>query len=68
MKTERAIRFWERYVLTVEEAADYFHVGESKLRRIIDTDKGAPFLLWNGNRPLIKRTLFEKYIDQCNLV
>lgn len=68
MKTERAIRFWERYVLTVEEAADYFHVGESKLRRIIDADKSAPFLLWNGNRPLIKRTLFEKYIDQCNLV
>lgn len=68
MKTERAIRFWERYVLTVEEAADYFHVGESKLRRIIDADKRAPFLLWNGNRPLIKRTLFEKYIDQCNLV
>jgi excisionase family DNA binding protein len=68
MKTERAIRFWERYVLTVEEAADYFHVGESKLRRIIDADKGASFLLWNGNRPLIKRTLFEKYIDQCNLV
>lgn len=68
MKTERPIRFWERYVLTVEEAADYFHVGENKLRRIIDTDKYAPFLLWNGNRPLIKRTLFEKFIDQCNLV
>ena len=26
------------------------------------------FIFWNVNRPQIKRKLFEKYIDQCQLV
>ena len=39
-----------------------------KLRRIISENKDADFLLWNGNRPQIKRILFEKYIDRCEAV
>lgn len=62
------IPFWEQYTLTVEEAAKYFRIGESKLRRIISENKDAEFLLWNGNRAQFKRKLFEKYIDQCELV
>lgn len=59
---------WERYTLSVEEAAVYFRIGENKLRKIISENEDAEFVLWNGNRPQIKRILFEKYIDKCNVV
>ncbi|MDB7829222.1 excisionase [Intestinimonas butyriciproducens] len=68
MSTLPQIPFWERYTMTVEEASRYFRIGENKLRRIISENKDADFLLWNGNRPQIKRNLFEKYIDRCGLV
>ena len=59
---------WERYTLSVEKAAVYFRIGENKLRKIISENEDADFILWNGNRPQIKRILFEKYIDKCNVV
>ena len=62
------IPFWQRYTMSVEEASQYFRIGENKLRRIISENKDADFLLWNGNRPQIKRILFEKYIDRCEAV
>lgn len=68
MNTPIQIPFWEKYTLTVQEASAYFRIGESKLRRIISENKDADFILWNGNRPQIKRAIFEKYIDRCGLV
>ena len=62
------IPFWQRYTMSVEEASQYFRIGENKLRRIISENKDADFLLWNGNRPQIKWILFEKYIDRCEAV
>lgn len=62
------IPFWERYTMSIEEAAAYFRIGENKLRKIINENKDADFIFWNGNRAQIKRKLFEKYIDQCDLV
>lgn len=59
---------WEQFTLSIDEAAAYFRIGESKLRRIVSENKDADFILWNGNRPQIKRTLFEKYIEKCNLI
>lgn len=62
------IPVWKQYTMTVEEAAQYFRIGENKLRRIISENKDADFLLWNGNRPQIKRVMFERYIDHCEVV
>ena len=67
-KTRNQIPLWERYTMTVEEAAIYFHVGQNKLRRIIQDNPDADYLIWNGNRPQIKRIMFEKYIDRLNLI
>jgi DegV family protein with EDD domain len=61
---DRTIPSWEKYTMTVEEAGKYFRVGENKLRKIISENQDADFILWNGNRPQIKRKLFEKYIDE----
>lgn len=59
---------WEKYTLTIEEAAQYFRVGENKLRKIVSDNKDADYILWNGTRPQIKRVLFEHYIDHCSLI
>ena len=68
MYKPRDIPFWERYTMSVEEAAAYFRIGENKLRKMISENKAAAYLLWNGNRPQIKRVMFEKYIDRCEVV
>lgn len=65
---EMQIPFWQRYTLTIEEAAQYFRIGENKLRRIVSENGYADYVLWNGNRAQIKRPLFEKFIDQCHAV
>lgn len=57
------IPVWEKYTLSVDEAAAYFRIGQNKLRQIIDRDKNADYLLWNGNRPQIKRIKFQQYVD-----
>ena len=62
------IPLWRKYTLSVEEAARYFRIGRAKLRRLIEEDKNAPYVLWNGNRPQIKRKLFEEYIDKVNVI
>lgn len=68
MDSKYQIPFWEQYTMSIEEAAQYFRIGENKIRKIVKENKDADFVLWNGNRPQIKRTLFERYIDQCGLV
>lgn len=44
-KNDSSIPFWNKYTLTVEEAALYFRIGQSKLRRLIDENEEAPFIL-----------------------
>lgn len=60
----KEIPWWNQYTLSVQEASKYFRIGEKKLRNLIDEHKDEPFILWNGNRPQIKRQLFEKYVDE----
>ena len=68
MKEKNEIPIWEKYTLTIEEAATYFRIGENKMRKIVSENMDADFVLWNGNRPQIKRIIFEKYIDKINLI
>ncbi|MBR2927606.1 MAG: excisionase [Oscillospiraceae bacterium] len=58
------IPIWRKYTLSVQEAAKYFRIGDKKMRRLIDENPGANYILWNGTRPQIKRKLFEQYVDE----
>lgn len=62
------IPYWEKYMLTLREAAEYFHIDEKKMRQIVDENMDAKFLLENGNRIMIKRKLFEEYLDKANVI
>ena len=59
---------WEKFTLSVEEAASYFRIGEGKIRRLINEHQDAEYILWNGNRPQIKRKQFEKLIDSLDSI
>jgi len=52
-----------KYALTIKEAAGYFSIGENKLRQMINENKDAPYVLYNGGRTLIKRRALEDYLD-----
>lgn len=52
----------------IEEAAGYYHIGEGKLRMLIDQNPHEDFYVMNGNRALIKREKFERYLDQATAV
>ncbi len=62
---ENDIPIWERYALTIKEAASYFRIGENKLRQIVEDNSDSEFVVRIGNRSLIKRNLFEQYLDQA---
>lgn len=61
--TIKEIPIWEKLNLTLEEAAAYSNIGINKIREISNDDK-CPFVLWIGNKRLIKRKRFDEYIDR----
>ncbi len=62
------IPVWEKYTLSIEEAAEYFRIGQKRLRQLVAENPDADFILQNGNRVQIKRKLFEEYIDLATVV
>ena len=58
----------ERYTLSIPEAAQYFGIGQVRLRSIIHANPNADFLLMVGNRLQIKRKKFEAFIDDMSVV
>ena len=63
MKDNRKeVPIWEKSNLTLEEAAAYSGIGKNKLRELSD-ERNCPFVLWNGNKHLIKRRELDKFTD-----
>ncbi len=62
------VPIWEKYTLTIEEAARYFRIGEKKLRKLAEENPEANWLIQNGNRIQIKRRQFEKVIDSLDVI
>ena len=62
------VPIWEKYTLTIEEAAKYFRIGEMKLRKLVEENSDANWLIMNGNRVQIKRRQFEKVIDSLDVI
>lgn len=59
----KEIPLWEKSNLTLEEASAYSGIGINKLREI-SNGKNCPFVLWVGSKRLIKRKLFDSYIEK----
>lgn len=54
-KQHLQIPWWNKYTLSVQEAAEYFGFSDKKIRKIVDEHENDKFILWNGSRPRIKR-------------
>ena len=59
----KEVPIWEKSNLTLEEAAAYSGIGTGKLREITN-DKNCIFVLWVGNKRLIKKRLFDQFIER----
>lgn len=55
----------EKYMLTIREASVYFNIGVKKMRRLAEDNTGR-FAVFSGNRYLIIRTKFEKFLEECS--
>ena len=60
----KEVPLWEKYALTIEEAAAYSNIGQCKIRELI-AERDCPFVMFVGKKQLVKRKAFEKYIDQA---
>lgn len=59
----KEVPIWEKSSLTLEEAAAYSGIGINKLRDLT-SEQNCQFVLWVGSKRLIKRRLFDKFIEQ----
>lgn len=65
---DNEVPIWEKYTLTIAEAAQYFRIGENKLRKLAEENMTSGWVLMNGNRIQIKRKQFEKFIDSLDAI
>lgn len=57
-----AVLIKDKVLLTVEEAVAYFGIGQAKVRELTNSGN-CPFVVWNGNKRLIKRKQMEEFLN-----
>ena len=57
----KEVPIWEKSNLTLEEASEYYNIGVKKLKELTKSEN-CRFVLWVGNKRLIKRKQFDEYI------
>lgn len=62
------VPIWNKYMLTVEEAAQYFGIGEKKIRNLIAENQETEFCftIQIGNKSLINRSKFEEFLNRVS--
>lgn len=61
------VPIWEKYCLTLEEAAAYFGIGVNKLREMSD-EPNCQFVIYNGSKRLIKRQKLEENLVDTDVI
>ena len=66
----KSVPVWEKYMLTVDEAVQYFGIGEKKIRNLIAENLGTDycFTVQIGNKSLINRHKFEDFLNQTTSI
>lgn len=62
------VPIWEKYSLNFTEAAEYFGIGEKRLRQIISENPHEDFILEVGSHVRIKRKKFTEFLDMADAV
>ncbi len=61
------VPIWHKTNLSIDEAVEYSGIGRERLRKITN-QSDCPFVLHIGNRRLIKRRLFDEYIEKLDFI
>ncbi len=64
MGGETRVQVKDKFCLTIDEASEYFIIGEKKLRQIVADNINSGFVIQNGVKILIKRKRFEDYLEE----
>ena len=59
-----AVPLWERATLSLEEASAYTGIGVNKLRSMSD-EKNCDYLLWVGNKRMLKRKKLDEFLERA---
>ena len=59
------VPIWEKYTLTIDEAAKYFRIGENKLRKLAEENPAAGWVIMNGNH---RHNLIVKLSLECAIM
>ncbi|MBR3809515.1 MAG: DNA-binding protein [Clostridia bacterium] len=63
MKSLESVPINLKVTLTIQEAANYSNIGINRLNTLLKTPN-CPFVLFVGNKKLVKRKEFEEYISK----
>lgn len=58
------IPLWEKYALTLKEAAQYYNIPETRLKSYMLENPTESFVLRAGVKLLVKRKMFDAFLDQ----
>lgn len=58
----------EKIGLSIDEAAEYASIGHNRLRAIIEDNPDLDFILHKGKQIIIKRPLFEQWINTITFI
>lgn len=53
--------------MTIDEAVEYSDIGRERLRKLTSQEE-CPFVLHIGNRRMIKRRIFDEYIEKLTFL
>lgn len=67
MIMKEKVPIYQKQNLTLEEAAEYSNIGINRLTMLIK-EPTCNFVLYIGNKRLIKRKLFDEFIENINMI
>lgn len=60
--SKQTVDIKDKVLLTFSEAAQYYNIGENKLRNMASMERNPSWLLYNGSKALIKRVQLEQIL------
>lgn len=61
------VPIWNKQNLTLREAAEYSNIGINRIEALLKKPN-CPFVLQVGNKRLVKRRLFDEFIESVNMI
>lgn len=68
MTDDKRVQIKDKFCLTIEEASEYFNIGEKKLRKIVSENLDSGFIIQNGVKFLVKRKQFENFLNDLTSI